>query len=782
MHSEEHHEALRRRLIAMSRDGQLASNRDGTYLPIDEIETLVGTVIGHRDGFGFVAPEEGGNDLSLSPNQMRKVFDGDRVRVRDMGLDRRGKREAVIIEVLERNTHEIVGRLFHQGGQFFVSSENRRHPTDILIPEDAIGGAITGQLVSVEITQQPDRQRLPVGKIKEILGEHLDPGMEIEVAIRAHKIPYLWPEAVHHETQAIADEVEETDKKHRVDLRALPFVTIDGEDARDFDDAVLCVPNKRTGGWRLYVAIADVSHYVAVESALDKEAFVRGNSVYFPGQVVPMLPEKLSNGLCSLNPKVDRLVMVCEMTISSQGRMSGFQFYEGIIHSHARLTYTQVGQMLQERNTPEGKAQRKAFKKLLDPLEHLYKLYKVLRKAREQRGAMDFDTVETQILFDADRKIQSIVPRERNDAHKLIEECMLSANVAAARFLEKHEIPALYRVHEGPPKERLENLKTFLGELGLSIDGGSKPSPKDYNHLLHRIEGRPDAHIIQTVLLRSLSQAHYQPDNQGHFGLNYTAYAHFTSPIRRYPDLLVHRAIRSVIRGRKADAKHIQKVSGAKAIAKKHIYPYDMAAVLAMGEHCSVTERRADEATRDVVSFLKCEYISDHVGETYPGVISAVTGFGIFVELKDLYVEGLVHVSSLHGDFYQFDPIRHQLVGERSGRVFTLGDEVVIRVARVNLDDRKVDFELTEGGMNRRQRRKTSARKASKKTAPNRNAKGKKAGSNSKTEKSRAGKKKGPSRPSAKRSKTSGSSSSKTANTAPKQGKKKPKSKPKKKR
>ena len=527
------------------------------------------------------------------------------------------------------------------------------------------------------------------------------PGMEIDVALRSFDIPHVWPEAVLKEAARLKPEVEEKDKHKRVDLRHLPFVTIDGEDARDFDDAVFCEKpggwKLLTGGFRLYVAIADVSHYVKVDSALDKEAVVRGNSVYFPERVVPMLPEELSNGLCSLNPHVDRLAMVCEITLSKSGKMTDYQFYEAVIHSHARLTYNKVSAMLEQPKSAEGKRLSAEYAEVLPHLKQLYSLYKVLLKARHTRGAIDFETQETRIVFGTDRKIAAIKPTERNDAHKLIEECMLCANVATAAFLQKHEIPALYRVHDAPPLERQEKLRAFLGELGLSLHKGKEgPTPKDYQALLEKIQGRPDFHVIQTVMLRSLSQAVYSAENHGHFGLNYEAYAHFTSPIRRYPDLLVHRAIRSVIRSRR-DTPHVRR-EGAPSMPKARIYPYDEAALEQLGEQCSMTERRADEATRDVVNWLKCEFMKDRVGETFPGVITAVTGFGLFVELTDIYVEGLVHVTAMPGDYYHFDPLHHRLSGERSGRSFRLGDGVEVRVMRVDLDERKIDFELIAGG------------------------------------------------------------------------------------
>lgn len=704
LNDEESVEALRRRLIAMERDGQLVRNRRWAYGPVDHLDLIHGRVQGHKDGYGFVIPNNGSGDLYLAARQMRRVFDGDEVIVRDSGNGYRGKREGAIVEVLARNTYQVVGRYYAENGVGFVRPDNARLIHDVMIPKDEANNAEDGQYVVVEIIQQPDRRQHPSGRVLEVLGDHMAPGMEIDVAIRSHGIPNIWPSDVQTQAAGLSAEVTEEDKNHRVDLRDMPFVTIDGEDARDFDDAVFCEANKKTKGWRLYVAIADVSHYVTLNSALDREAIQRGTSVYFPDHVVPMLPEALSNGLCSLNPKVDRLAMVCEMTISAKGQVSGYQFYEGVIHSHARLTYTQVGKMLDERGN-KGSELRQQYAQVVPHVDELHDLYKVLRAGRSKRGAIDFETTETRILFDEQRKIENIVPVVRNDAHKLIEECMLCANVCSAKLLQKLQLPALYRVHEGPGEDKLKNLREFLGEMGLSLSGSSKPKSSDYQRVLESIQGRPDAHLIQTVMLRSMMQAVYSPDNQGHFGLSFTEYAHFTSPIRRYPDLLVHRAIRSVIRGEASFGQKlkaifktppVRKVPGAKAIPKDKIYPYDMAAMLALGENCSSFERRADEASREVVSWLKCEFLQDRVGEHFEGVISAVTGFGIFVELKNVYVEGLVHISALPKDYYHFEAAQHRLVGEKSRQVFRLGDELKVQVVRVDLDERKVDLELVE--------------------------------------------------------------------------------------
>ncbi|MDO3387228.1 ribonuclease R [Gilvimarinus sp. SDUM040013] len=685
--SEDDIEALRRRLIAMARDGQLISNRRGAYARVDLMDVVRARVQGHRDGYGFAIPADGGDDIYLHNRQMRKVFDGDEVLVRLQGENYRGREEGAIIEVLTRNTKTLAGRFIKEDGVQFLSPENNRVTQDIMIAQGDEMGAVSGQIVVVEVTRQPEKQRPPQGRVIQVLGDHMAPGMEIKLAIESHGIPNQWGFEALAEADALPGEVAEGDKSGRVDLRELPFVTIDGEDARDFDDAVYCEA-KKGGGWRLYVAIADVSHYVRPGSALDADSKHRATSVYFPDHVVPMLPEKISNGLCSLNPHVDRLVMVCEMTVSAQGLVSGYKFYEGIIHSHARLTYTQVGGVLAGDEALVGQ-----LKDRLPEIHTLNDLYQQLREARSERGAIDFETVETRIVFNQDRKIDEIVPVRRNDAHKIIEECMLCANVSAARFLEQHDLKALYRVHQGPTAQKMENLREFLAELGLGLRGGDEPTSGDYQDLLAQVSDRPDANMIQTVMLRSLRQAVYQVENEGHFGLGYDAYAHFTSPIRRYPDLLVHRAIRSVVRSESA-SKHVVRIDGVKPIPLQKIFPYDITDMAALGEHCSLSERRADEATRDVVSWLKCEYLQDKVGDVFEGVVSSVTGFGLFVELVNIYVEGLVHVTSLPHDYYRFDAAKHRLVGERTRQVFGLGDELTVRVVRVSLDERKIDFEL----------------------------------------------------------------------------------------
>jgi ribonuclease R len=672
-------DAFGRRLRAMERDGQLLRNRRGLYGLAQRMELIRGRVVGHPDGFGFLVPDEGGEDLFLAPREMRAVLHGDRVLARVTGVDARGRKEGAVVEVLERAHTTVVGRLARVGHQGFVVPHDRRVSQDILIPRGEELEAADGQIVVAEITAQPTPRTGPVGRVVEVLGEHLAPGMEIEIAIRAHDIPYVWPESVEREAAVFAPAVPEEAKRGRTDLREVPLVTIDGEDARDFDDAVYCEPQGR--GFRLVVAIADVSHYVRPGSALDAEATKRGNSVYFPRHVIPMLPEALSNGLCSINPHVDRLCLACEMSIGARGKIEKYRFFEAVMRSAARLTYTQVAAWLAGREQPHGDQA-----KLLPHLQVLQKLYKVLRAARDARGAVDFEIPETKIVFDERRKIKKVVPLERNDAHRLIEECMLAANVCAAEFLKKHKAPAPYRIHEGPTPDKLAELREFLFELGLSLGGGDSPSAKDYSRLIEVVQKRPDARLIQTVLLRSLSQAMYSPDNIGHFALGYEHYTHFTSPIRRYPDLVVHRSIRELLARGKP--------------------PLTLEEMRAIGLRCSMTERRADEATREVVRWLKVEYMQDRVGEEFDGIISGVTGFGLFVELSEVYVDGLVHITSLGNDYFRFDPVGHRLMGDRTRRVFRLGDPVRVRVARADLDEAKIDFDLVAGGSTARGKEK----------------------------------------------------------------------------
>jgi ribonuclease R len=661
-------EGFERRLNAMERDGQVVRNRRGHVLISDKAGLVKGKVFGHPDGFGFLRPETGKEDLFLSPKEMHKVLHGDVILARVSGVDRRGRLEASIVEVLEHANKKVVGRLFMEHDVAFIVAENKRISQDILVVPESVRDAKVGQVVVAELVSQPTKHSEPVGRIVEILGNYADPGMEIEIALRKHDLPYEWPRDVESAAKKLGTRVEAKDiKGSRRDLRQMAFVTIDGETARDFDDAVYA--ERRAKGYKLWVAIADVSHYVRPDDAIDREAYNRGNSVYFPRRVIPMLPEELSNELCSLKPEVDRLVMVCEMDVSSGGVVKSYEFYPAVIHSQARLTYTRVAAVI------EGREADPPVPAALTPhIETLYAVFKAFVGQRAKRGAIDFESIETQMIFDAQGKIERIVRVQRNDAHRLIEECMLAANVSASDFLEKNEQPTLYRVHEGPTPEKLEALRTMLKDFGLTLGGGDKPQAGDYADLLKRIKGKPYTDMLQTVMLRSLQQAVYTPENVGHFGLAYDAYAHFTSPIRRYPDLLVHRGIKAVLQGKQYNAGDLH----------------------AIGQHCSETERRADDATRDVEAWLKTYYMQDHVGAEYDGTISGVTHFGLFVTLDELYVDGLVHISDLGQDYFQFDAAKHLLRGERSGVRYQLGGRVRVKVVRVNLEQAKIDFVLVE--------------------------------------------------------------------------------------
>ncbi|KQN57895.1 ribonuclease R [Erwinia sp. E602] len=676
---EEQTEALRRRLRAMERDGQLVFTRRQCYALPERLDLLKGKVIGHRDGFGFLRIEGSKDDLYLSAEQMKMCMHGDVILAQAMGADRKGRREARMVRVVEPRNGQIVGRYFTESGVGFVVPDDSRLSFDILVPAEELMGARMGYVVVVELTQRPTRRSKAVGKVVEVLGDNMGTSMAVDMALRTHDIPHVWPEALEKQIAGLSEEVPEEAKRGRVDLRDLPLVTIDGEDARDFDDAVFC-ERKRGGGWRLWVAIADVSYYVRPGTPLDDEAVNRGTSVYFPSQVVPMLPEVLSNGLCSLNPEVDRLCMVCEMTISSTGKLTGYKHYEAVMNSFARLTYNKVWNILQG-----NQELRQQYEPLVQDLEELHRMYLALEKSREQRGGISFETDEAKFVFNADRRIERVELVARNDAHKLIEECMILANIASARFVEKNNEPALFRDHDRPSDENIKSFRSVLNELGLTLPGGTKPQPLDYADLLKQIAGRPDHEMLQTMLLRSMKQAVYDPENRGHFGLALASYAHFTSPIRRYPDLLLHRAIKYLLAKENGSEANTTPTGG---------YHYDLQQMLHFGQHCSMTERRADEATRDVADWLKCDFMQDQVGEAFTGVISSVTGFGFFVRLNDLFIDGLVHVSSLDNDYYRFDAVGQRLIGESGGRSYRLGDTVEVRVNAVHMDERKIDFAL----------------------------------------------------------------------------------------
>ena len=677
-----------------------------------------GTIQGHRDGHGFVVRDERQlADLYLSPQEMRSVLHRDRVRARVVRYDKKGRPEGHIVEILERKKAPIIGRLLHESGIWLLAPEDKRYGQDIIVPRNGIADAKVGQVVAIELTEPPSMHSQPVGRVTEVLGEIDDPGMEIEIAVRKYEVPHLFSEATLAQAAALPETVRAADKKGRVDLTDVALVTIDGEDARDFDDAVYCEParigkSKANNGWRLLVAIADVSHYVKPGEPIDVDAYERATSVYFPRRVIPMLPEKLSNGLCSLNPEVERLAMVCDMLVDADGEVVAYQFFPAVIRSAARFTYTEVAAVLANTRGPEAARRQLLVPNLID----LHDVYRSLLKARVRRGAIDFETVETQIVCDENGHIEKIVPRTRNVAHRLIEESMLAANVCSADFIARAKHPSLYRVHEGPTPEKKTLLQNYLKALGLGLSISDDPKPSEYQAVAAATKDRPDAAQIHSMLLRSMQQAIYTGTNSGHFGLAYEAYTHFTSPIRRYPDLLVHRVIKALLDGkryaigRKSEGEPEKKVRLAKAAksAKVQKPGADAPPVLApggeleswevAGAHCSANERRADEASRDVEAWLKCRYMREHLGEEFGGTVTAVTSFGLFVTLDGLYVEGLVHITELGGEYFRFDEIKQELRGERSGMKYVVGSRVRVQVSRVDLDGRKIDFRLVREG------------------------------------------------------------------------------------
>ena len=668
-----------------------------------------GTVSGHRDGHGFVQRDDGEGDIYLPPNEMRAVLHKDRVKARIVRHDRKNRPEGRVTEILERSPNPIIGRLLHESGVWLVAPEDKRYGQDVLIPKGATGTAKAGQVVVVQLTEPPALFGQPVGCVKEVLGEIDDPGMEIEIAVRKYGVPHEFSDEAMALSRTLPDAVRPGDKVNRVDLTDIALVTIDGEDARDFDDAVYCEPAKvgRSKGWRLLVAIADVSHYVQTGSAIDIDAYDRATSVYFPRRVIPMLPEKLSNGLCSLNPHVERLCMVCDMLVNAKGEVHAYQFYPAVMLSKARFTYTEVAAILGNTRGPEAAQRKELVPHLLD----LHNVYQALLTERGVRGAVDFETTETQIVCDEVGRIEKIVPRSRNVAHRLIEEAMLAANVCSADFIAQSKHVGLFRVHEGPTPEKKDMLRNYLKAAGIGMTITDDPTPGEFQQIAQATKDRPDAQQIHSMLLRSMQQAIYTPMNNGHFGLAYEAYTHFTSPIRRYPDLLVHRVIKAVLNKAKYQLPALPTPGEAEAKLSKRLasrmkepdqkpkkVSTDELAWQAAGLHCSANERRADEASRDVEAWLKCKYMREHLGEEFGGVVTAATGFGLFVTLDAMYVEGLVHITELGGEYFRFDEARQELRGERTGIRYAIGTRVRVQVSRVDLDGRKIDFRLVNEG------------------------------------------------------------------------------------
>ncbi|MEY4506605.1 MAG: ribonuclease [Pseudomonadota bacterium] len=692
---------------------------------------IEGIVSGHRDGHGFVVSDDGQPDIYLPPNEMRAVLHKDRVKVRIVRQDRKGRPEGRVTEILTRSPSPIIGRLLQESGIWLVAPEDKRYGQDVLVPKSGIGSAKAGQVVEVELTEPPALYGQPVGRVKEVLGEVDDPGMEIEIAVRKYSVPHVFSDAALAQARTLPDHVRSSDHHHRVDLRDVPLVTIDGEDARDFDDAVYCEPAKvgRGKGYRLLVAIADVSHYVQTGSAIDIDAYDRATSVYFPRRVIPMLPEKLSNGLCSLNPGVERLCVVCDMLVTAKGEVHAYQFYPAVMFSHARLTYTEVAAIVSNTRGPQAQ-QRNA---LVPHLLHLHEVYRALLNARQVRGAVDFETTETQIVCDEAGRIEKIVPRTRNEAHKMIEEAMLAANVCSADFIAQGKHVGLYRVHEGPTPEKLDTLRNYLKAMGVMQGISDKPHPREFQAIAAATKDRPEAQQIHSMLLRSMQQAIYTPENNGHFGLAFDAYTHFTSPIRRYPDLLVHRVIKAILLAQRYQLPALPTPGEAQAKLSKRLASrvkapsekpqkkpsVDTLAWQAAGLHCSANERRADEASRDVEAWLKCKYMREHLGEQFSGVVSSATGFGLFVTLDAMYVEGLIHITELGGEYFRFDEARQELRGERTGIRYALGSRVDVQVSRVDLDGRRIDFRLVTDGEPLQPRKSTAKGVGKTKVEPN---------------------------------------------------------------
>tara|TARA_R110002110_G_scaffold400317_1_gene616620 strand:+ start:36013 stop:38277 length:2265 start_codon:yes stop_codon:yes gene_type:complete len=666
-------EGLRRRLKAMIRDGQLVKLRTG-FVPVESEEELEGELHFFKEREVYCITDAQ-RKIPLLPGTLRGCFEGDRVKVKVRNIADSDESFGRIIEIVEAQEKTVVGRFYKERNIYRVVPLEKNIFQHITIPKDQTGKAKTDDIVVVKLSRDVQEQAYEgfVGQVLEVLGDYASPGIEIDMAIKKFNIPNTWPKAVEKLSNEFPKKITPQSKRNREDLIDVPFITIDGEDAKDFDDAVYCQPTKT--GWKVSVAIADVGHYVKPNTPLDKEAKRRGNSTYFPNRVVPMLPEGLSNQLCSLKPDEERLTLVCHMTVSKDGKVTRSKFTKAVIKSHARLTYNKVAKIY------DGDVKlTEQYADVLPNIMALREAYEVLSAQRRKRGALDLETVDNLILFNDDGKIDKIIPVYRNDAHKVIEECMLAANVCAARLILRHKKPGLFRVHDDPPAKKLTQLKAFLSELGMSLKGNQdKPEASAYADILYQAKERPDRHVIETMVLRSLSQAQYREKNVGHFGLAYPQYVHFTSPIRRYPDLIIHRIIAAIIAEKEKDI-------------------YSMEALEELGEKLSVTERRSDDASRDATFALKCHYMQDKVGEDFEGVVSGVTAFGLFIELKDIYIEGLIHVSQLGHEYFHYDPVKHLMIGEHSRQTYQLGQEVKVKVVRVDMEDKKIDFELLDKG------------------------------------------------------------------------------------
>ena len=692
-------EGLRRRIVAMVRDGQIKADSNNVFQLMARSSLKSGRISATKDGTGYCIFDDVSEPLLIRAQQMRQVFDGDQVLVNER-IQAGYEPDGVIVEVTERNTLSIVGNFYRTPSTSYVVPLNKRNQHISIHISGDTSDIAEGALVEVKIDQQPAITAMSQGQIHKVF-DRTQAGQEIEIALLNHRLRHEWTEKLLQEAEKVPSAITDQQIKTRFDLREQAFVTIDGEDSKDFDDAVFC--KKEKSGFRLWVAIADVSEYVQPGQALDLEAQLRGNSVYFPREVLPMLPERLSNGICSLNPNQDRLALVCEMRVTAKGNVTDFFFFEAVFRSHARLTYGQVASVL------ENKEKSQLTKEVSANLVALEKVYQAFLHSRNKRGALTIELPELRFIFENDR-VKSLTHTTRNIAHKIIEEAMLAANVCAAKLLAEQKIPTLYRKHDDPDTARVTEFQQFLKLLGLRLAGNGEPRPKHFLNLIEQLDKIVNADIILMQILRTMSKAEYTPDQLPHFGLAYESYTHFTSPIRRYPDLLVHRAIRSLIHSRKKTTG-VKRVKGSGIWKNKESYPYDKQQLATIGRHCTDTEKRAEDASRDVQQYLRCTYLQKFVGDSFQGIVKTVTKFGLFVEMEKTYSEGLLHISQLRGDYYIFDKNSMSLRGEHSGVTYSTGTKVGVRLVKVDIEQGMIDLELDKDEKSARKKSKSKTKK-----------------------------------------------------------------------
>ena len=655
----------------LAEEGRIVRIRGNRYGLPSKMNLIVGRIKTHPDGYGFVIPEaEGEEDIFISPRNLKEAMYGDRVVARIESIRRKGK-EGSIIRILERKTRKVVGKFMRAKNYSYVIPEDERILPEVFISEGETKRARPNQIVVVEITRYPTERARPEGRITHILGYPDDPEIVPQIIIHKYELPYRFTSTALKEAQNLPPAPSSHEHRNRVDLRGIPTFTIDGENAKDFDDAV-SVERENDGSIKLYVSISDVSQYVREDTSLDGEAYSRGTSVYFPDRAIPMFPPELSNEICCLHPRVDRLALTAELRYDANGERKGVRFYPSVIRSDERLTYTWVKKILVDGDP----VLRQRFSPLMPSLDLMADLCQELRRRRTGRGTIDFDLPEPEILLNLQGETEDVIRAERSLAHQIIEEFMIAANEAVAHFMEEKELPFIYRIHEPPKKEAIDEFRRFISHLGYRMRKESDHSPKEFQRVLGDVKGRPEERVVNEILLRSMKWAKYSAKNLGHFGLASDGYTHFTSPIRRYPDLIVHRLLK------KALCKEEIKIS-EEVLAER-------------ADHLSNRERVAMEAEREILDRYRVRFMKDKLGEEYGGVISGVAAFGFFVELKDIFVEGLVRMTSLHDDYYQYDEKKYCLIGERTHKTFTIGDEVRVRVDRVDAERRHIDFGLVQ--------------------------------------------------------------------------------------